>query len=176
MTFCYWGGNCGAKIYVRKLLTYNSKEFVRQFDYVIDHHQTICHWTGKNLDSNSIWDITTTANRIHRHIDNPQKLFTVSQTSRRTEYLTGGIQSQKGTLTVKMGSDHHLQFSGVMHPISAIIPDELVRVVRLRQPRGFGKYLDVSYNRRQIEEFSSLNYKGTSMYHDIIDMNKNNNK
>ena len=161
MTFCYWGGNCGAKSFVRSLLQYNSKNYARIFPYIVEYIHPTCHWIGEKVNEHSIYDYTKKVSRIHRHIDKPEELLSVSHTVRKVDYISGLIRMQKGRLKVSLDKNHQLQYSGVHYPISAIIPDELDACVSLR---GYGRSENIEYS----EEFSSLKYKDTLMYYETI--------
>ena len=76
--FVYWGGITGAKKYLKKLMIYNSKDYVEHYPYNIVHGKHICHHTPKPLRYDSLWDTSRKADITSRRVDNPDEIITVS--------------------------------------------------------------------------------------------------
>jgi len=76
--FVYWGGQTGAKKNLKKLLIYNSKDYVEHYPYNIVHAKHICHHTPKLLRYDSLWDTSRKADITSRRVDNPDEIITVS--------------------------------------------------------------------------------------------------
>ena len=54
----YWGGCTGAKRFVKRLLIYNSRDYVEHYPFNIVHAKHICHSAPKPLLFDSKWDVS----------------------------------------------------------------------------------------------------------------------
>ena len=135
----YWGGFCGAKKYVKKLLQYNNKPYCMMYDYIITHETGKCHWIKKRHHE-LIWDLTLEMDIIHRY-KNTSELHRARIVKRNIEHVG---MTQDGLFKDK-------RFK-VLDPIS----------VHTVKDKG------VCYDSKDRKKFLDLNYKDTPMYWNIL--------
>ena len=92
--FVYWGGQTGAKKFVKELMIYNNKDYVEHYPFHIVHAKHICHSAPKPLRYDSQWDVSRKADIIFRKKETPNQ-YTVKTTGweRDTDFVNMGLET-----------------------------------------------------------------------------------
>ena len=161
----YWGGNFGAKKYLKKLLQYNNKPYCMMYDYIITHETGQCHWLGRHARSKRqqlIWDHTLEIDILHRFKDT---LHHARRVTREVDYV--GV-TRDGQVDIRYSKDKGLHLKVLDRiPVHAIGGKNLFRPLKYQ-----GK--ELVYDSEDKKKFLDLKYKDTLMYWNILRKQINN--